>query len=394
MRMNEGKVRRVLLILVTALVFVPAAAFAAGQTEGGAVSEADVIELIRSNQVNVVSVLADTCGKCHGGNTEYPVAGAQLSAAQSGHTLGFGGHAQNSWYANGNGCQQCHTNEGFIEYVETGAVEGYVDYPSQPGCFTCHTPHETGDFSLRTEVAVTLSTGDVYDVGSGNLCANCHMSRRDVMTQVKAGTLSSHFGAHHGPEADMYLGVNGFEMPGNSYSNSAHTYVIEDSCVTCHLARVEGRYSASPGLGGHSFYAKAEVHEATKVNAAACSACHEGVDEDATGEFFNVMAKADYDADGDVESAQAEVEGLLHLIVNGDGTGVLQTSTPPAYLADGSWNSARGLEFPVEIVAGVWNYKFIEEDKSLGIHNPKYAVQLLMDTIGYFDSGFDMSNRP
>lgn len=192
----------------------------------------------------------------------------------------------------------------------------------------------------------------------------------------------------------MFLGVNGFEIPGNSYSSSAHTYAVEDSCVSCHLARAEGRYSASPEIGGHSFSVTGEVHGATKVNAAACSACHEDVGADATSGFFNVAAKADYDGDGTVESAQAEVEGLLHRIVNSEGTGVLQNSNPPAYRPDGSWNSTRGLEFPVEVVAGVWNYKFVEEDRSLGIHNTKYTVQLLMDTIGHFDSGFDVSARP
>ncbi len=85
---------------------------------------------------------------------------------------------------------------------------------------------------------------------------------------------------------------------------------------------------------------------------------------------------------------------MLHLIVNRHGSGVLQQTDPPAYRPDGSWNSTRDLEFPVEIVGAVWNYKFIEEDRSLGIHNTKYAVQLLMDTIGYFDASFDMSTRP
>ena len=354
--------------------------------------EGDVLKMIKSNQTNVVEVLGETCGACHGAEPAYPVAGATLSYEQSGHALGFGGHAQNSWYANGGGCQQCHTNEGFIEYVNTGTVEGYVDYPSQPGCFTCHDPHNTGDFSLRTVAPVMLNAGVEFDKGSGNLCANCHQGRRAVATQVKAGTLSSHFGNHHGPEADLFLGVNGFEVPGKKYGSSAHTYVVQDSCVDCHLARPEGRYSLGPNVGGHSFYAKGEVHEATKINAAACSDCHEGVGQD--GEFFDIAAKADYDGDGTVENAQAEVEGLLHLIVNPEGTGVLQTANPPAYKADGSWNSTRGLEFSTATVAAVWNYKFVEEDRSLGIHNTKYAVQLLMDTIEYFDSSFDISTRP
>ena len=404
--MKPRKLCSPITVAIVLLLAVPIAVFAGGSGEEGitedqvidlirsntdeGVSESDVMELIQASQGDAIG----KCGDCHGGDTKYPVAGAQLSYSQSGHYLGWDKHAQNSWYANGNGCQKCHTNEGFREYLETGAVEGYVAYPSQPGCFSCHDPHVTGDFSLTTTEPVMISAGVEYDEGTGNLCANCHQGRRNVEDSIAAGTISAYFGPHHGPEADMILGVNGFEMPGKSYSSSAHTFVIQNSCVDCHLALPEGRYSASPEVGGHSFYVKGEVHGATKVNASACATCHEDVNEDATGEFFNIMAKADYDGDGDVESAQAEVEGLLHLIVNSSGTGVLQTSNPPAYRRDGSWNSTRGLEFPVETVGAVWNYKFVEEDRSIGVHNTTYAVQLLMDTINFFDSSFNMSARP
>jgi mono/diheme cytochrome c family protein len=374
------------------LVAVPFGAFATAMVEEAPVTEEEVAQLIRTSQAEFAEALADTCGQCHGAETKYPVAGAQLGYSHSGHYLGWDKQDQNSWYSNGNGCQRCHTSEGFVEYVKTGTVEGFVDYPSQPGCFACHDPHNTFDFSLRTTEPVDLAAGFEYDGGNGNLCANCHQARRSVEASVEAGTLSSHFGPHHGPEADMILGVNGFEIPGRNYSSSPHALVIEDTCASCHLARPEGRYSLSPQVGGHSFYLKGEVHGSTKVNVAACSSCHEGIGQE--GEFFGVTAKADYDDDGTIEVVQAEVEGLLHLIVNSEGTGVLQTSNPPAYRPDGSWNSTRGLEFPVEIVAAVWNYKFVEEDRSIGVHNTKYAVQLLMDTVGHFDSSFDMSNRP
>ena len=387
--MTVGK--KILIVLV--LLLAPAFVFAVGEPEDQAkpVSEGDVLKMIKANQVDVVGTLAETCGACHGGETEYPVAGAVLSFEHSGHALGWDKVDANSWYANGNGCQQCHTNEGFIEYLNTGEVVDYVDYPSQPGCFTCHDPHTTGDFSLRTTDAVMLNAGLKYDFGSGNLCANCHQSRSAVADAVKAGTLSSRLGPHHGPEADLFLGVNGAEVPGRSYTSSIHTFAIEDSCVTCHLALPEGRYSLSPEVGGHSFYAKGEVHEATKINAAACSSCHEDVGQD--GEFFNIAAKADFDADGTVENLQAEVEGLLHLIVNNKGTGVLQKISPAPFGADGSWIAGR-TEFGIDVAAAVWNYRYIEEDRSLGIHNPRYAVQLLMDTINHFDSSFSLANRP
>ena len=378
-------------------LIVPVSMFAAGTWEGEKpVKEEDVLEMVRKEVAagsgKAIEMMAETCGTCHGAETKYPVAGAQLAYSQSGHLLGFGKHAQNSWYANGNGCQECHTNEGFIEKVNTGKVEGFVSNPSQIGCFTCHEPHMKGDFSVRTAAPVKINAGVTFNKGDANLCANCHQARREVTSSVVAGSLSSHFGAHHGPHADMFLGVNGFEVPGKSYSTSAHTMVIQNACIDCHMATPEGRYSLSPEIGGHSFYVKGEVHEAEKLNVAGCISCHEGIGQ--TVEFFNITAKADYDGDGEIEVAQAEVEGLLLRIVNDEGTGVLQTANPPAYKADGSWNSTRGLEFPIETVAAVWNYKFIEEDRSHGVHNMVYTVQLLMDTVGAFDPSFDTSSRP
>jgi hypothetical protein len=362
-----------LVICLAIIAVAPMALFAEGQAEK-----------------NLATTLRSTCGACHGGDTKYPVAGAKLSYDHSGHYLGFGEEAQNSWYANGSGCQQCHTSEGFVEYVKTGTNGDFVANPSQPGCFTCHDPHTTGDFSLRTTKPVVLPAGPTFNAGSGNLCANCHQGRSAVATQVKAGKLSTRLGPHHGPEADLFLGVNGYQTPGKSYSNSAHTFAVRDSCVECHLALPEGRYSASPGVGGHSFYPKGEVHGATKVNTAACVNCHKDVGQD--GEFFNIAAKADFDGDGKVESAQAEVEGLLHMLANSEGTGVLQKLNPPAVNADGSLNTTP--EFPIAVVGAVWNFKYIEEDRSLGIHNPKYAIQLLMDSIKAVNPSFNATKRP
>ncbi len=387
------------LIVTLAVLFAPAFLFAAGQLEeeeAAQVSEERVIELIKSNQVDVIKVLGDTCGACHGAETQYPVAGAVLGYEQSGHALGFDKHSQNSWYANGNGCQKCHTSEGFVEYVTTGKVEGYVDYPSQPGCFSCHDPHTTGDFSLRTTAAVTLAEGSIFDKGDGNLCANCHQSRSSAVSLVKAMPAKSirpYWGAHHGPEADMLNGTNGFENPAQSYGTGAHTYVVADSCVSCHLARPEGRYSLSPEVGGHSFYLKGEVHGATKINAAACKSCHDDVGQD--GEFFDIKGEGDYDNDGTVEPVQAEVEGLLRILVNPDGTGLLQKTDTPLYAPDGSapWPFSEAV-VPIEEVAAIYNYRFVEEDRSLGIHNPVYAVQLLMDSIAALDPSFDLSERP
>ncbi|MBI9098816.1 MAG: hypothetical protein JEY91_10090 [Spirochaetaceae bacterium] len=340
------------------------------------------------------------CGKCHSSsNPEYPLLGAREGYNNSGHYLGFELHTKNAYYANGGGCQHCHTNEGFIEYVSTGEIdpESFVANPSQPGCFTCHDSHTTGDFSIRATPDVILADGVEIDLGEANLCASCHRARRggDAVTLMAADSVSPYWGPHHGPEADLFTGNSAYETPGKKYSNSAHTTVMKDACITCHMALPEGRYSASSELGGHSFSMTGEVHGAEKVNLSACIDCHGTLKQAAGSDYYDYKVK-DYDTDGVLEPVQMEVYGLLELLVSNDGSGILQNLSLPLFKADGSFNTIRdnSTERPVEEIGALYNYKLILEDRSLGIHNTNYTIQILYDTIEALDPGFDTSLRP
>src|ERR1700694_554958 len=72
------------------------------------------------------------CVDCHGSEPKFAVRGARTQYLTSGHrTIG---HAS---YSNSEGCQRCHTNEGFIEFVKTGKADpkAIVSNPSEIGCF-------------------------------------------------------------------------------------------------------------------------------------------------------------------------------------------------------------------------------------------------------------------
>ena len=334
------------------------------------------------------------CADCHGQTTEYPVKGATLGYETSGHNLNG-----NSYYANGGGCQSCHTHEGFIEYLETGEVGDYIAYPSQQDCFTCHTSHETGDFGLTTSKPVTLKSGDVVDFGDGNLCSNCHLSRANAEEYVQpyddASKVSSRFGPHHGPQADVLGGVNAFEFAGKTYTSSFHKSVIEDGCVSCHMALPEERYRFSPDIGGHSFRISTEVHERPTVNLTSCVACHEDIGQVRGMEIFDITGKADYDLDGTVEPFQLEVEGLLAAFVNENGTGYLQRLDPPMFDASGSWKAAPSTASrSLAEMGALFNYTMFLEDRSDGIHNPTYTIQILYDSLKALDPSLDDSLRP
>jgi hypothetical protein len=384
-----GKPLHVRVLLLTAvLLLLPWLAMAEGTAEQ---------ELVRAD-------FGASCATCHGGEADYPVLGARLGYDTSGHK-----NNGNSYYANGGGCQKCHTNEGFIDFVETGSVDpkSFVRYPSQQGCFTCHTPHETWDFTLRTTKPVKLTSGATYDAGSGNLCANCHQvafaPAKALVKPMAAKDVFGHWGAHHGPQADVMNGTNGYEFPGKRYSSSAHRDVVDNGCVTCHMSLPEGRYAFSPSLGGHSFNVVAEVHEVGKVNNSGCVSCHGDLGQVRGTEVFDIKADADYDRDGTVEPVQEEVQGLLDAFVNENGTGYLQRINPPMFKKDAKatfhdlgagWANSKQGQWTEAEVGALYNFKLIVEDRSRGVHNTVYTIQLLYDSLKALDPRLDDSLRP
>jgi hypothetical protein len=335
------------------------------------------------------------CMDCHGSVPNYPILGARLGYDTSGHK-----NNGNSRYSNGGGCQKCHTNEGFIDYVTKGSVDpaAFVNYPSQPGCFTCHSPHETGNMNLRTVAPVKLVNGTMIDVGKGNLCANCHQARQAAATYVvatAANKITATWGAHHGPEADILAGTNAYEFSGKQYSSSPHKQVIADGCVQCHLSQPEARYGFSPDIGGHSFNIAGDVHESVTINTSGCISCHKDMKQVPGKPIFNIVAKEDFDLDGTKEPVQLEVQGLLDKFVNKDGTGVLQKLKIPFYAPDGSWLQATVDTLrPVNEIGTLYDYKMILEDRSKGIHNAIYTIQILYDSLKAVDPNFDVSRRP
>jgi hypothetical protein len=292
------------------------------------------------------------CVDCHGSQPKFPLRGVRSQYLTSGHrTLG------NASYANSDDCQGCHTNEGFIERAKTGKVDPktFVSNPSEIGCFTCHAPHDTGNFSLRTVSKVTLANGVVFDKEKGNLCAGCHRARRTPKEEVRARNIpTDSWGAHHGPQADMLVGGNAYEFPGKKYSSSPHSLLPQANCVSCHMTQPSGRYSLAPSVGGHSFRIEGEVHERPTVVVAGCLSCHADMKQVAGKPFFDRKAPADYDGNGRVETIQEEVQGLYERLINKQGTGLLQTMKDPPYDAKGKFINNK-TQYPNDVVAALYN---------------------------------------
>ena len=324
-----------------------------------------------TGNVEPAEITSNNCFDCHNGaddlGAEVILATRQweVSRHASGQTID----------RNSGSCRGCHISEGFIERM-TGEDLG-TDAANAIGCFTCHDPHENGDFELRTTAAVTLGNGATFDRGDGNLCANCHKGRRDVNTYVADSTeLSSHYGPHHGPQSDMLIGENAYEYDGYDYSNSWHSTGVAEACVKCHF-----RVGVTYELGGHTFWMESEA-EGENTDACNVEGCH--VNDTEIDEFDRVTAY-DFDEDGDdTEGAQTEIEDLLEEL-----RAALASAGLLEYIAeDDAWEPTDELVVTdADSVGAVFNWAFVHEDRSHGIHNTRYAAGLLISSINFMATG-------
>lgn len=294
------------------------------------------------------------------------------------------GQWQNSVHASGantdrnySSCVYCHTSQGFVAKAE-GLSEFDASNPSAIHCFTCHAPHSEGDFELRVTEAQTLQNGESFDLGAANICVSCHQSRRNVNTYtVEEDELSEHWGPHHSPQGDMLIGTNGYEFDFyGTYPKSLHRGITENGCLDCHMSA--GNYF----LGGHSFNMEFAAGEEEEYNLSGCDAtdCHDGAFGDLEDGFNLPYAGTTTGIQDTVMVLVEELRGLLQ------SANLLTTGDDPHPVED-------RLVASTDSLGAVWNYMLIEEDRSHGIHNPKYAVALLRSAIQFMSQQPTVSRR-
>jgi hypothetical protein len=305
------------------------------------------------NITRVEQVVAgpQACFECHSDANTFLVAAAQQWANSK--------HASGETLNEKDGeCKTCHTSEGFVARASGTplAADYVVENPTSIHCFTCHAPHTNGDFSVRWTTDATLMNGASADLKGGNLCVACHRSRRDVRTYVKALTLSTRFGPHHGPQGDMLIGSNGYEYAGYEYEQTNHHSATTDGCLDCHM-----KTTLQNVVGGHSFNMSYGAEGAEILNTAACAKCHGEI-----GDFAEVGGEYSQ-ASVDILVAQLEVLLVNAGFITMDG----ETAVPNAVAVSAGQAGA------------VYNLLLVKEDRSHGVHNPKYMRGLLQSSIDF-----------
>jgi len=313
------------------------------------------------------SVTAGVCVQCHAESPHHVKAIEWNNSAHAITTTDPAGNAS---------CVGCHTNNGFVDRIN-GVAGADLTYDAI-GCQTCHEPHgetlpapSVQQHLVRTLGPVTLADGTVIKTaGAGTLCMNCHQARQKAVTYAATTAGSAHFGPHEGPQADMLAGANGFTY-GKTIPSSAHFDVVTDTCVNCHTQAPASTDPALGLVGGHtfkmSFAGSATVPARQMVGA--CQTCH---GSELTSFNFPLM---DYDGDGVIDGVQTEVQHLLNnLALMLPPVGQPKTSLT----IDSTWTQPQ--------LEAAYNYQFVANDGSLGIHNMAYTVGLLKASIADLQS--------
>ena len=308
-----------------------------------------------------VTLDANLCGDCHNG-THHPTFDEWASSAHSGVVEEPSGRAA---------CVKCHNGAYAGTYLDDPAGfsnPAAVDSIVGITCAACHDPHgnaNPGNLRQASVTDVVLPDGTVVpEAGAGRLCMACHNGRRtpeNIEAQIANG--SGHFGPHESNQGDMLAGTGAYEAvaPTFPFTSSRHL-AVRDGCVHCHTHPHEGDVVFT----GHTFLPTVE----------SCEECHGTITA-----FDQILAKEDFDGDLAIEGVQHEVEGLIELL----RVAIVEASTTPedslafeqdlrAAVGDTNVSTRRQRE------AG-YNFFFVDADKSDGVHNTTYTVQLLQQSI-------------
>jgi predicted CXXCH cytochrome family protein len=328
-----------------------------------------------------VSFASGTCGQCHGEYAEWEKSRHADGMAYGYHEIGQALLVQ---------CSKCHYARTFAATVESAADAGGefhdVSYskrvagigPRMPdltkapakdevgiSCVACHRPHDAGAGG-----SAGLRTGE-----PGPLCQTCHEQKwQNTMLEATAGEVG-----------------NGYEYPGEDY-DVFNAHDTPKKCVLCHggdlIDALDG--NGVRAVGGHTlrmrdagadgrlggFGPRPDAPASMRnpddaddvLNNGACSDCHGDIES--------------FDVGGTQAEIHAAWRELGELLAAANG-GTLPGFKP----GDKCATCHRGGTMPFDddpalvLENAYTNYKLIGNDRSWGVHNPRYARKLLADSV-------------
>ncbi|MCL4875205.1 MAG: hypothetical protein KJ064_01030 [Anaerolineae bacterium] len=291
-------------------------------------------------------------------------------------------------------CATCHTTPGYQDFLGAdGSEAGTVDAPAPIGTvINCDACHNQVASSLT---AVSFPSGvEITDLGESARCMVCHQGRasansvnaklEELGLTEEPNTISAELGfinIHYYAAAASLYGYDvhgGYEFDGLGYQKKFRHVEGIDSCTDCH----------SP----HTL----------EVRVNSCATCHEGVES--VEDVLNIRmagSMVDYDGDGDVEEGIAgEISTLqetLYATIQAyasevSGTPIVYDEhTHPYFFADPNANGVVDegeairdnayTAFTPLLLKAAYNYQVSKKDPGGYVHNAKYHIELLYDSI-------------
>jgi hypothetical protein len=291
-------------------------------------------------------------------------------------------------------CAKCHSTPGFKDFLGAdGSAPGVVDSTAPTGttveCDVCHTDKEKG--ILREHPSVVFPSGAVVnDLGPEGLCMECHQGRASKLTidtkiasagvpdDDTSSTKLSFSDIHYYAASATQFGTvvkGGYEYANHEYDARFSHITGYNACITCH--------------NPHSL----------QVNLKACNTCHTGITDPKDIRFIG--SQVDYDGDGNIqEGMYYEIQHIMAKALDTIQRYALTVlnwpigydgSTYPYWFFDTNGNgtvdpdeanSANGYNaFSARLLKGAYNYQVAVKDPNNFVHNGKYIIELLYDSI-------------
>ena len=290
-------------------------------------------------------------------------------------------------------CAKCHSASG-LPILLAGETVPEEGVPAGNGLM-CSTCHDEANWPNRYAVNdVTFPSGKVVTFGEGdgsNLCLNCHQGR------ASKGTVDQAI-------ADFNVGdklddvVAPVEKDGKKLTFGFKNIHYFPAGVTVFGTDVQGAYEYDGqtyvGLTSHPINKCADCHNvhALEPKLDACANCHGAVTDP---KAIRMPATVDYDGDGDVtEGVSGEIATLQEALYAQMQKYAADKGNPIEYksFAYPYFFGADGKGYAVwtpRLLKAAYNYQYSVKDPGDYVHNPKYVVQILVDSIA--DLGGDVS---
>lgn len=301
------------------------------------------------------------------------------------------------------GCVKCHTADGLPTFLKSGGsvvvtgngttvTTGLSNMPSANG-FKCSTCHNEEAWPERYSVAsVTFPSGKTVSLGGkdadgnfvaddANLCILCHMGRESTTSMNNA---------LRGKDADAvdenirFKNIHYFAAGATLFGgDTLGAYQYEGKAYVGQNMHADPEGKLNKCTDCH------DVH-ALEPKVEQCETCHDTTDPATIRE-----SEVDYDGDGDVtEGIKGEVDTLAEALyaqmqtyaaANGGEISYDGHAYPYFFNADGKQYAT----WTPRLLRAAFNYQYVQKDPGAFVHNPKYIVQILIDSIQ--DLGGDVS---